>query len=119
MKHILRIKGGEYVVPHVIYREKDPFNGKRSTVTIITELEYAAVVALFSDPGEWSHTKQFEPRMDTEGNVVHQEPDIVKDCTDYDTLLSIKDNRCGMLEVVLSKITAEEALTELKEVLER
>lgn len=118
MKHILKIKGGEYEVPHVIYREKDPFNGKRNTVTIITDLEYAAVVALFSDPGEWSHTMQHEPRMDTEGNVVSQQPDIVKDCTDYDTLLSIKDNRDGVLEIVMSKITAEEALAELREALE-
>ena len=108
MKHILKIKGGEYAVPHVIYRDKDPWNGKRSTVTIMTDLEYAAVVALFSDPGEWSHTVQ-----------VDGEPDIVKDCTDYDRLLSITDNRDGVLEVVLSKITAEEALAELKEVLER
>lgn len=117
MKHILKIKGGEYTVPFVRHRDKDRRHEERSTVTIVFDLEYATVVALFSEPGEWSHTRRYDPKTDAEGNVIYQEPDIVTDCTDYDRLLSIKDNRNGVLEVVMGKITAEEALAELVEAL--
>ena len=117
MDHILKIKGSEYLVPFIRFRDRDPRHGSRSTVTIVTDLEYAVVVALFSEPGEWSHIMRYEPKTDTDGNV-HQEPGVVKDYTEYDRLLSIRDNRCGVLEVVMGKITAEEALEELREVLE-
>ena len=108
MTNLIRIKGTEYTVPFFRIRDEDFRHGGRSTVTIVTELEYAAVVALFSAPGEWAAILR-------DG----KEPDIVKDCTDYDRLVSIKDNRDGVLEVVMGKITAEEALAELREELER
>ena len=106
MTSLIRIKGTDYPVPFFRIRDEDVRHGGRSTVTIITELEYAAVVALFSEPGEWYAVRQYE-----------NDPDIVTDCTDYDRLVSIKDNRSGVLEVVMGKITAEEALAELVEAL--
>ena len=74
------------------------------------------MVALFSDPGEWSYIRRYEPKTDAEGKVMNWD-DVVTDCTGYDKLLSIRDNRDGLLEVVMSKITAEEALDELREAL--
>ena len=106
MNKIIRIKGTDYPVPFFRIRDEDLSYGRRSTVTIVTDLEYAAVVALFSEPGEWFAIMQYE-----------NDPDIVKDCTAFDQLLSIKDNRTGVLEVVMGKITAEEALAELLEAL--
>ena len=98
----LKIKGGEYAVQFVRFRDMDFVNGNRDTVTIRTEQSYAEVVGLFDDPGEWS--------------VVNGETE--KDCTDYCKLLSIKDTRNGVLEVVMSKMTDGEILAELKEALE-
>lgn len=117
MTNLIRIKSNEYQVPFVRFRETDYRHDRRSTVTIVTELEYAAVVALFTDPGEWSAVRHYEPFTDAEGNTV-QEADIVTDCTGYDVLCSIRDNRDGLLEVVMGKITDSEALAELREVLE-
>ena len=102
MQKIVKIKGGEYAVPFFRFREKDFSFGNRDTVLILTELSYAEVVDLFSEPGEWS--------------VANGE--IVTDCTDYCKLLSIKDTRTGVLEVVLSKMTDGEILAELREALE-
>lgn len=99
---ILKIKGGEYAAPFVRFRDMDFIHGNRNTVTILTEQSYAEVVGLFDDPGEWS--------------VVNGETE--KDCTDYCKLLSIKDTRNGVLEVVMSKMTDGEILAELKEALE-
>jgi hypothetical protein len=47
-----------------------------------------------------------------------EKADIVTDCTGYDVLCSIRDNRGGLLEVVMGKITDSEALAELRQVLE-
>lgn len=107
MKYLLNIKGIEYEAKFVRFRDADFRNGNRSTVTIVTELSYAEVVELFSDPSEWSLTQKHE-----------LEPDIVTDCTGYDVLCSIRDNRDGLLEVVMGKITDSEALAELREVLD-
>lgn len=117
MTNLIRIKGTDYPVPFVRFREKDFRYDRRSTVTIVTELEYAAVVALFTDPGEWSAVRHYAPFTDAEGNTV-EEADIVTDCTGYDVLCSIRDNRDGLLEVVMGKITDGEALAELREALE-
>ena len=113
----MKINGVEYEAKHVGLRGRDGLAGSRSTVRIVTDLEYAAVVDLFSNPGEWSYIRKYDPETDGEGNVIYQEPDNVTDCTEYDRLLSIKDYRNGTLEVVMGKITAEEALAELVEAL--
>lgn len=117
MMTILKIKNREIVLEFARVRERDLDHDRRNTVTILTSMSYEEVVALFSAPGVWSVTRKYEPKTDTEGNVVYQEPDAVTDCTEYEKLLCIKDTRTGVLEVVMSKITAEEALAELKEVL--
>lgn len=119
MKRIVKIKGGEHDIQFVRFREKDFLFGGRNTVTILTELSYAEVVDLFSDPGEWSVVTKYEPRTGKDGEVIYQQPDTETDCTDYFKLISIKDTRTGVLEIVLSKMTDSEALAELREALEK
>lgn len=106
MQRLIKIKDTEYQVSFVRFRDRDYHYGNRSTVTIVTDLEYSAVVALLSEPGEWYAIKRYE---DAE--------DIVTDCTDYSKLLSIRDTRTGVLEVVLGKMTDSEILAELLEAL--
>lgn len=117
MTQRLKIKGKEHVARYVRFRDMDARHGNRSTVTIVTSLPYEEVVDLFTEPGEWSVTYEYEPKVDGEGNVVYQEPERVVDCTDYEKLLRILDTRTGLLEVVVSKMTDGEALTELRDAL--
>lgn len=106
MQNLIKVKDTEYPVSLLFFRDRDYHYGRRSTVTIVTDLEYAAVVDLFSEPVEWYAIKRYE---DAE--------DIVTDCTDYSKLLSIRDTRTGVLEVVLGKMTDSEILAELLEAL--
>lgn len=108
MKYLLNIKGNEHEAKFVRFRDADFRNGNRSTATIVTELRYAEIVELFTNPGEWSLTKRYD-----------HDPDIVTDCTDYEKLLSITDTRTGVFEVVLGKATDGEILAELLEELNR
>ena len=105
-QNLIKVKDTEYPVSFVHFRDRDYHYGRRSTVTILTDLEYAAVVALFSEPGEWSAIKRREGAED-----------ILTDCTDYSKLLSIRDTRTCVLEVVLGKMTDSEILAELLEAL--
>ena len=107
MKRILKIKGGEYEAVFVRERERDPRHGSRGTVTIVMDMSFEQAAGLFFDPGEWSYVRQHE-----DGN------EVVKDFTDYHKALHIKGDMSGTIEVVMGKMTAEEALAELKEVLE-
>ena len=111
-KKLIRIKGVDYPVPFVRFRKNDPQQNGRSTVTFLTELEYAAIVALFAEPEDWSVVVQHEPTADGE-----ERPDTVTDCTDHDVLCSIHDGRNGLLEVVMGKMTDSEVLAELLEAL--
>lgn len=119
MKITLNIKGSEHLVDFVRFRDADRSHGNRGTVTIVTAMGYDEVVRLFSEPGEWSVTRSYEPRLDAEGNVVYQEPDNVIDCTGYEKLLCITDTRSGVLEVAMGKITDSEALSELREAMNK
>ena len=119
MKITLNIKGAEHLVEFVRFREADRSHEKRGTVTIVTAMGYDEVVRLFSEPGEWSVTRSYEPKLDVDGNIIYQEPDVVIDCTDYEKLLCITDTRAGVLEVVMGEITDSEALAELQEALNR
>ena len=101
MTTVLRINKTDLPVTSVRWQKHG-----RSTVTFAVEMEYAAVVALFSDPGEWSVVIQNE-----------DEPEVVKDCTGYDMLCSIHDRRGGKIEVVMGKMTDSEVLAELLEAL--
>ena len=107
MNNLINIKGTEYPVSFIRLREQDFRFGNRSTVTIVTDLDYADVVALFSEPGAWSAIKRIEGSADK-----------VTDCTAYEKLLSIRDDRSGTLEVVVGKPTDAEILTELVDVLD-
>lgn len=102
----VRIKDTEFPVPFVHFCERNSGFDCRSTVSFTAEMEYATVVALFTDPGEWSVVVQHE-----------DEEAVVNDCTSYDVLCRIVDRRNGMIDVVVGKITDGEALEELLEVL--
>jgi hypothetical protein len=106
MTRLIKVKGTEYPVPFVRFRDRDYSFSNRSTVTIVTDLSYETVFALFSDPGEWSDIRRYEDGTE-----------IVTDCTGYDRLLSIRDTRTGVLEVVMGKMTDSEILAELLEAL--
>lgn len=100
------IKIGEQLYPVTARRYcRDTDWNNRDSKALTLEMTYEEANATFVDDLEWS--------------IVHQEGEEtqVYDNSDYSVAGPITDNRDGTVTVKMGKITAEEALAELMEVL--
>ena len=88
----------------------------RRTKSITCELTYEEAKALFTDGVEWYLVYQEPDYTNEDGETVTPDP-IVYDNTEFELVGSITENRDGTVTVKMGKITAEEALAELIEVL--
>lgn len=100
------IKIGEQQYPATVrgFVRDTAWNGRESKA-ITLEMTYEEAVATFVDGLEWFIVYQ------------NDEETQVYDNSDYCVAGSITDNRDGTVTVKMGKITAEEALAELMEVL--
>ena len=103
----------------------------RASKAITLEMSYAEAVELFVDGLAWSIIQQNEVPvyqvdengkavLDEHGNPIQTGTEIQEsewDNSDYDIAGPITDNRNGTITAKMGKITAEEALAELMEVL--
>ena len=103
----------------------------RASKAITLEMDYATAIALFVDGLAWSIVQQNEvptyqvdengnPVLDENGNPIQTGTEIQEsewDNSDYDVAGAITDHRNGTITAKMGKITAEEALAELMEVL--
>lgn len=114
------IKIGDVIYPaNVDGKMRDIDWDNRESKAITLEMDYATASALFVDGLEWSIVHKHEvATRDKDGNQTGTE--VVTDewdNSDYDIAGSITDHRDGTVTVKMGKITAEEALAELMEVL--
>lgn len=91
------------------------WNNRESKATTL-EMTYEEAAATFQDDIPWSILYQAPSYSDDSGNVITPETEEY-DNSEYDIAGPITDNRDGTVTVKMGKITAEEALTELMEVL--
>lgn len=111
------LKIGDFVTPALVSRQAvDRAWDGRDSKAITLEMNHADAAALFVDGLEWSIIYQPEPYVDQSGATVTPEPEVY-DNSEYTLAGSITDNRDGTVTVKMGKITAEEALAELREVL--
>jgi hypothetical protein len=111
------VKIGDFVAPATVSGQvADRTWGDRASKAITLEMDHADAAALFVDGLEWSIIYQPEPYVDQSGATVTPEPEVY-DNSEYCLAGSITDNRDGTVTVKMGKITAEEALAELREVL--
>lgn len=111
------VKIGDFVAPATVSGQvADRAWGDRASKAITLEMGHADAAALFVDGLEWSIIYQPEPYVDQSGATVTPEPEVY-DNSEYCLAGSITDNRDGTVTVKMGKITAEEALAELREVL--
>ena len=103
----------------------------RASKAITLEMDYATAIALFVDGLAWSIVQQNEVPvyqvdengkavLDEHGNPIQTGTEIQEsewDNSDYDVAGAITDHRNGTITAKMGKITAEEALAELMEVL--
>ena len=97
-------------------RVQDNEWGGRASMAATLNMNYATAAEIFVDDIQWSLVQQGEAVADADGNPVMPEP-VETDYSDYCVAGSITDNRDGTITVKMGKITAEEALAELMEVL--
>lgn len=104
---------------------------KRESKSITLEMDYETAKSLFVDGAAWSIVQQnevpvFEQNengelvLDENGNPIQIGTEIKEtewDNSEYDVAGSITDHRNGTITAKMGKITAEEALAELMEVL--
>ena len=109
METYLKIKDTLYPAVFRGRMQDQEWNG-RNSIAATMEMTYAEAAARFVDGLEWSLVQQ----MDTDSG---QQEMLVTDYSDYCVAGPITDNRNGTVTVKLGKITAEEALAELMEVL--
>lgn len=88
----------------------------RDSKAITLEMSYDDAVALFVDGLEWSTVYQNDTRVYIDGELTTMEPKVT-DNSEFCVAGSITDNRDGTVTVKMGKITAEEVLVELMEVL--
>ena len=103
----------------------------RASKAITLEMDYVTAIGLFVDGLAWSIVQQNEVPvyqvdengkavLDEHGNPIQTGTEIQEsewDNSDYDIAGSITDHRNGTITAKMGKITAEEALSELMEVL--
>lgn len=88
----------------------------RSSMAITVNMSHQEASEIFVDDLRWQHVQQLPPYEDENNEIVTPEP-IVTDYFEYSVAGPITDNRDGTVTVKMGKITAEEALAELMEVL--
>lgn len=100
------IKIGDQQYPAAVrgYR-RDTDWGDRDSIAFTIDMTYEEAVAVFVDGLDWATAYQEGDNLD------------VRDRSDYSVAGPITDNRDGTVTVKMGKITAEEALAELMEVL--
>ena len=103
----------------------------RASKAITLEMDYVTAIGLFVDGLAWSIVQQNEVPvyqvdengkavLDEHGNPIQTGTEIQEsewDNSEYDVAGSITDHRNGTITAKMGKITAEEALAELMEVL--
>lgn len=114
------IKINETLYPATISgRVQDKDWDNRASKAITLEMDYATAAALFVDGLAWSIVmRSEEPVFDENGEQTGTEIlESEYDNSEYDVAGPITDNRNGTITAKMGKITAEEALAELMEVL--
>ena len=114
------VKINETLYPATIsgrMQDKDWDNRESKAITL--EMDYATAVNLFVDGLAWSIVQQNEvPVLDEYGNQTGTEMQETEwDNSEFDVAGAITDHRNGTITAKMGKITAEEALAELMEVL--
>ena len=103
----------------------------RASKAITLEMDYVTAIGLFVDGLAWSIVQQNEVPvyqvdengkavLDEHGNPIQTGTEIQEsewDNSEYDVAGAITDHRNGTITAKMGKITAEEALAELMEVL--
>ena len=115
MKTYLKIKDTQYPATFRGRTVDNEWNG-RDSIAVTLEMTYAQAAEIFVDDLEWSLVQQYDAYTDEDGNVVTPDPEET-DYSDYCVAGPITDNRDGTITAKMGKITAEEALVELMEVL--
>lgn len=111
----VKINGQQY--PALVKgRTVDNAWDNRDSKAITLEMTYEEAAATFQNDIPWSILYQAPDYTDESGNVITPEMEEY-DNSEYDIAGPITDNRDGAVTVKMGKITAEEALTELMEVL--
>ena len=114
---MINIEIGGVQYPAKIYgSERDTSWGGRKSKTIFLEMDYQTASSLFVDGLQWASVRQDEPYANNDGEIVIPEP-VRIDNSEYCVAGAITDHRNGTVSVKMGKITAEEALAELMEVL--
>ena len=126
------IKINETLYPATISgRVADKDWDNRASKAITLEMDYVTAIGLFVDGLAWSIVQQNEVPvyqvdengkavLDEHGNPIQTGTEIQEsewDNSDYDVAGAITDHRNGTITAKMGKITAEEALAELMEVL--
>ena len=97
-------------------RNEDREWDNRESKAITLEMSYADAMALFADDLDWAIVYQGDSYVDENGDTVTPEAEVY-DNSEFSVAGPVTDNRNGTVTVKMGKITAEEALTELMEVL--
>ena len=114
------IKINETLYPATVSgRVSDKDWDNRESKAITMEMDHATAVNLFVDGLAWSIVQQNEvPVLDEYGNQTGTEiKETEWDNSEFDVAGAITDHRNGTITAKMGKITAEEALAELMEVL--
>ena len=97
-------------------RIKDQEWNDRKSKAITLEMTYDEAISVFVNDLEWSIIYQADSYVDENGETTTPEP-LVYDNSEYSVSGPITDNRDGTITVKMGKLTAEEMLAILQEVL--
>ncbi len=117
MNTYLKINDTLYPAAFRGWMRDQEWNG-RNSIAVTLEMTHAAAAELFTDGLEWGLVQQPDSYPDAEGELFFP-PLVETDYAEYCVAGPITDNRNGTVTVKMGKITAEEALAELMEVLNR
>jgi len=95
---------------------RDPNWNNRDSKEITLSMTYENALAIFVDDVDWEIVYQAKSYTNEDGETITPDPAIY-DNSDWCLAGPITDNRDGTVTVKMGKITAEEALAELLEVL--
>lgn len=115
MKTYLKIKDTLYPATFRGRMQDHEWNG-RNSIAVTVNMAYAEAAALFTENLQWSLVRQPEAYPDADGKTFLPQT-VETDYSDYCKAGPITDNRDGTVTAKMGKITAEEALAELMEVL--
>lgn len=111
------VKIGDLTFPATVSgRVVDRDWNNRESKSITIKIGCSDALSLFVDDLPWFIVYQPEPIVNERGETITPEPEIY-DNSEYCVAGSVTDHRNGTVTVKMGKITAEEALAELMEVL--